>query len=344
VDRNLTGPLAGLTVIELGGIGPAPFCGMLLADLGARVIVVMRAQRALRPVLDRGKEAIVANLKDRADLRRVKDLIADADAVIEGFRPGVLERLGLGPDVLSQLNQALVLGRITGFGRSGPLSDRAGHDINYIALSGVLGAIGRPGERPVPPLNLVGDFGGGALLLAFGVVAALLRGRTTGVGEIVDAAMIDGSALLMNMIYEFHGTNRWAGERGRNLLDGGAPFYDTYTCADRGYMAVGAVEPQFFRVLVEGLGLDDTVDLHRQNDPGYWPELREHFASAFSRHPRAHWELVFHDQDACVTPVLDLDEVAAHSHNVARKTFSTNGDITAAATAPRFSPLSSHAD
>lgn len=336
---SVPGPLTGLTVVELGGIGPTPFCGMVLADLGARVIVIARPGRKLSTVLDRGKEVWQVDLKLADEAARVHDAIAAADILIEGFRPGVAERLGFGPSEVAEFNPRLVYGRITGFGRTGPFAPRAGHDINYVSMSGALGAIGAAGGPPVPPLNLVADFGGGGLLLALGVVAAALRSRESGVGEVVDTAMVDGSALLMSMIYGFHAEGRWSAERGANLLDGGAPFYRTYECADGGHMAVGAIEPAFYATFVDGLGLSDEIDVAIQNERSTWPQQHEAFAAAFLSHERSHWEAVFGDVDACVTPVLGIDEAAAHPHNAARGTFLPIDGGTAPAPAPRFSPL-----
>ncbi|KRA26081.1 carnitine dehydratase [Microbacterium sp. Root61] len=335
----MSGPLEGITVVELGGIGPTPFCGMMLSDLGASVTVIARAGRSQHPILDRGKTVVSANLKDEADAARVRALIASADAVIEGFRPGVAERLGFGPEDVAGWNPAIVYGRITGFGRTGPLALRAGHDINYVALSGALGVMGPKDGPPVPALNLVADFGGGGLLLALGVVSALLRSRVTGEGEVVDTAMVDGSALLMSMIYGFHALGRWSTERGTNLLDGGAPYYQTYECADGRHIAVGALEPEFFLTLVHGLGLREQVDVSRQDDRRYWPELRDLLEHAFLTRPRDHWAALFADVDACVTPVLAVDETAHHPHNAARATFTPIPGGMAPAPSPHFAPL-----
>ena len=335
----MSGPLAGVTVVELGGIGPAPFSGMMLADLGAQVQVVVRPGRTLHAVLDRGKVPLPADLKSAADAERVREAITNADVVIEGFRPGVAERLGFGPDDVESWNPRIVYGRITGFGRTGPYADRAGHDINYIALSGVLGAMGPNGNNPAPPLNLVADFGGGGLLLALGVVSALLRSRSTGRGEVVDTAMVDGSALLMSMIFGFQAMGRWTVDRGANLLDGGAPFYQTYECADGKFIAVGAIEPMFFANLVASLGLDDVVDVGRQNDRSYWPELRGVLTAAFAARPRDEWAEILMQLDTCATPVLSIDEVADHPHNAHRGTFEAIPGGTAPVAAPRFAPF-----
>ncbi|MFJ9543962.1 CaiB/BaiF CoA transferase family protein [Streptomyces sp. NPDC101225] len=333
-----------MTVIELGGIGPGPFCSMVLADLGAHVIrVVKPGSGEFNPVLDRGRTAIEADLKSPAGAALVHALLARSDAVIEGFRPGVAERLGFGPDALQSLFPSMVVGRVTGFGRSGPLADRAGHDINYIALSGTLHSIGRSGERPVVPLNLLGDYGGGGMLLAVGMVAALRHSALTGVGQVVDTAMVDGSALLMALIHGMSATGDWLPERGSNLVDTGAPFYDTYECADGKFVAVGALEPVFFAQFVDGLGLTGHPVVAHQNDRSTWPAMREEFTAAFKLRTRDAWEARFEGRDACVTPVLSVTEAAAHPHNAARGVFMVASDgAQHPAPAPRFSatPLS----
>lgn len=333
------GPLHGVRVVELGGIGPAPFAAMMLADLGADVVRVHRVGETAEPnaALDRGRRSIAVQLKDPRGVDVVRELAAGADALIEGFRPGVLERLGLGPRELHAANPALVIGRMTGYGQDGPFAPRAGHDINYIALSGALAAIGPAGHRPTPPINLVADFGGGGMPLALGVVSAVLSARATGRGQVVDAAMVEGAASLMAMIYGFHGRGQWSVRRGENLFDSGAPWYDTYACADGRYVAVGALEPQFFAVLLERLGLRERIDADRQLDRDTWPHQRAEFEAVFAAHPRAHWESVFADVDACVTPVLDMDEAPAHPHNAARGAFVTLDGVTQPAPAPRFS-------
>lgn len=333
------GPLRGVRVIELSGIGPGPFCAMMLADLGADVVRVHRVgdRSAVNPVLDRGRRSIAVDLKHPRGVDLVRQLAAGADVVLEGFRPGVLERLGIGPDVLLGDNPDLVVGRMTGFGQDGPFAARAGHDINYIAMSGALAAIGRKDAAPTPPLNLVGDFGGGGMLLAFGIVSALLSARTTGQGQVVDAAMVEGSAALMAMMYGYRAEGLWGLTRGEQIFDSGAPFYDSYVCADGGYMAVGAIEPQFFSTLVDRLGLTEQVDLARQRDRETWGHQRGLFAAAFAAQPRAHWEATFADVDACVTPVLDMDEAPRHPHNVARAAFVEVDGAAQPAPAPRFS-------
>jgi alpha-methylacyl-CoA racemase len=339
------GPLNGFVVIELAGIGPAPFAGMMLADMGATVIRVDRREAAdlglpgrspKFDVLGRGRQTVAVDLKSAEGIGIVKRLVAKADALIEGFRPGVIERLGLGPEVLLALNPKLVIGRMTGFGQSGPMADRAGHDINYISLTGALHAIGRKGQAPVPPLNLVGDFGGGGMLLAFGVVAALLETSRSGKGQVVDAAMVDGAAYLMGIIFGLRSAGQWQDERGVNILDTGAPWYDVYETADGKYMAVGAIEARFYQEFLLGLGFAG-ADLPEQHDRKRWPELREKFTVIFKTKSRDAWAAVFADKDACVTPVLSLDEAPVDSHMGARKVFQTVDGVTAPMPAPRFS-------
>lgn len=342
-----TGPLAGLTLFEMVGMGPGPFCAMMLADMGADVIRVHpRGARSDIPfantrydVLARGRRSIAIDLKVAEGRDLLLDLLAGSDGLIEGFRPGVMERLGLGPDVCLARNPRLVYGRMTGWGQSGPLAPLAGHDIDYIALSGALSAIGEPGRPPIVPLNLVGDFGGGGMLLAFGMVCAVLAARESGKGQVIDAAMTDGSALLSAMIYGMKAGGGWPGGRGENMLDGGAPYYRTYLCADGKAIAVGAIEPKFYALLLDRLGLDPAA-FSPQNDPSRWPEFAEKFADLFATEPRDHWAALFADCDACVAPVLDFDEAAAHPHNVARDTFVTIDGIVQPGPAPRFSGTS----
>jgi alpha-methylacyl-CoA racemase len=336
------GPLTGFRILEIGAIGPGPFCAMLLADLGAEVIRVDRsADKATEavtdtPLLARGRRSIALDLKQPAGLETLLRMVEKADGLVEGFRPGVTERLGFGPDACLARNPRLVYGRMTGWGQEGPLAKAAGHDINYIALSGALHGIGRAGERPVPPLNLVGDFGGGGMLLAFGMLAALLERTTSGQGQVVDAAMIDGAGLLMTMFFELVGAKSFAGPRGTNLLDGGAPFYDVYETADGQHVAFGALEPKFFAELVERLGLRD-VDLARQNDPGTWPALRAQISAKVSEKTRLEWERIFAGSDACFAPVLDLREAPLHPQSQARQGFVSIGGVLQPAPAPRFS-------
>jgi alpha-methylacyl-CoA racemase len=339
------GPLAGFRIIEMAGIGPAPFAAMLLADMGAEVIRVDRREatdlglpgRETRfEVLHRGRRSLALDVKSEAGRAIVLRLAAKADALIEGFRPGVMERLGLGPDALAKVNPKLVFGRMTGFGQDGPLAQRAGHDINYIALAGVLHGIGRQGQAPVPPLNLVGDFGGGGMFLAFGVVCALLEAQKSGMGQVVDAAMVDGAAYLMALMYGMHSQGVWRDERGVNLLDTGAPWYDSYETKDGKWLAVGAIEQRFYAEFVKGLGLA-AADLPAQHDRSGWPELRRRFAEAIRQRTRNEWERVFAGSDACVAPVLSLGEASHHPHNAARATFTDYDGVVQPAPAPRFS-------
>jgi alpha-methylacyl-CoA racemase len=338
------GPLRGLKIVEMAGIGPGPFAGMMFSDLGAEVIRIDRKAKAGRDgfenvrkpnFIDRGRRSIAIDLKTEAGVALALELIAQSDAVIEGFRPGVMERLGLGPEICLAANPRLVFGRITGWGQRGPLSDTAGHDINYIAISGALHAIGTR-EAPLPPLNLIGDFGGGAMMLAFGVMCALWESQRSGRGQVVDAAMTDGAAALMAMMYGFLANGTWRDARGSNLLDGGAPFYGIYPCADGKFVGVGALEPQFFEAFVSGLGLD----AHALGDrwkPQNWSTWRAAIAAAFRTRPRDEWAQAFADSDACVTPVMSLEEAPLHPHNVARETFAPGPGGPQPAPAPRFS-------
>lgn len=335
------GPLSGIRVVELAGIGPAPFCGMVLADLGAEVTRVDRAGAVhglgatSNDVLNRGKRSVAVDLKSADGAEVVLRLAGVSDAIIEGFRPGVVERLGVGPAACLARNPGIVFGRMTGWGQEGPYAGMAGHDIDYIALSGVLHAIG-PAEAPIPPLNLVGDFGGGGLLLALGVVAAVLRARETGEGQVVDAAMVDGSALLAAGLHGFLADGLWVDRRQSNLLDGAAPFYTTYETADGGHVAVGALEPHFYAALLEGLGLDPD-DLPPQFDRDGWATIRAALSSEFARRSRDHWAEHFRGTDACVAPVLSMSEAAGHQHNRHRRTFVNIAGTTQPAPAPRFS-------
>ena len=336
----VAGPLNGLRVIELAGIGPGPHAAMILSDLGADVIRVQRpsadAASSERDQVLRGRRCLTADLKSPAGRELVLGLVATADVLIEGYRPGAAERLGLGPDECLARNPRLIYGRMTGWGQDGPLAARAGHDINYIGLTGVLHAIGRAGERPVPPLNLIGDYGGGSLFLLTGILAALWERERSGQGQVVDAAMVDGASVLAQLMWSMRGRGEWADERGVNLLDGGAPFYDIYACADGRYVAVGALEPKFYDALLEGLGLDAST-LPAQDDRAGWPLLRARFAEAFAEHPRDHWAMVFGKVDACVTPVLTFAEAAQHPHLAARSTLIELDGVVQAAPAPRFS-------
>ena len=333
------GPLTGIRVLELEAIGPAPFAGMLLADMGADVLVIDRPADAglglgrerWYDVMMRGKRSVTLDLKEGKDA--ALRLIARADVLIEGFRPGVMERLGLGPEVVLKQNPKLVYGRMTGWGQEGPLAPRAGHDIDYIALAGVLHAFGRKGEAPVPPLNLVGDFGGGGMLLGFGVVCALLEASRSGRGQVVDAAMVDGAALLAAMFHGFLKADQWSEERGVNVLDTGAPWYDVYETKDRKYVAIGAIEPKFFAELVSRLGLEN---LPGQHDRARWPEMRRRFAEAFKAKTRDECCAVFEGSDACFAPVLSWSEARRHPHNSSRKAFIEVGGVEQPAPAPRF--------
>ncbi len=338
----MPGPLVGLRVIELAGIGPGPHAAMLLADLGADVVRIERPSGGLRLApgaedqMLRGRRSVTCDLKDPSGRETVLRLVERADVLIEGLRPGVTERLGVGPADCHARNPALVYARMTGWGQDGPLADRAGHDINYIALSGVLHAVGNAGGKPVPPLNLVGDFGGGSMFLVLGVLAALWERERSGTGQVVDAAMVDGVSALAQMFWSLRACGLWSDQRGSNLLDSGAPFYDTYACADGRYVAVGALEPQFYAALLEGLGLTE-ADLPGQLDPAGWPVLRQRFTDAFASRSRDEWGAVFEGTDACVAPVLSFAEVPAHPHIAARGTVITLGGVPQAAPAPRFS-------
>ena len=341
-----TGPLKGLRLLEIGGMGPVPFCGMVLADLGADIISVRRPPTVLDSddmteatggVLARGRRSVAVDLKHPDGVATVLRLVERADGVMEGFRPGVMERLGLGPEVCSGVNPRLVYARMTGWGQDGPYAQLPGHDINYLALSGALGAIGEPGRPPVPPLNLVADFGGGAMLLAVGVLAALLEAGRSGQGQVVDAAMLDGSSLLMTMTHELLGRGAWVPGRGRNINDGGAPFYRTYETSDGRYVAVGAMEPKFFNELVARLGLDKDT-LPAQWDRSRWPELVAFLTEMFLTRTRDQWCTLLEHAPVCVTPVLELHEVPLHPHNAARHGFVDQGPGGAPvpAPAPRF--------
>ncbi len=340
----MSGPLSGLKVIEMPAIGPVPFCGMLLADLGADVLRLQRLGESglglpIEPkfeLLARGKRSLRVDLKHPAGIAMVLDLFAKADVVLEGFRPGVMERLGLGPDVALARNPGLVYGRMTGWGQDGPLAQAAGHDINYIALTGALGAIGEKGGKPVPPLNLVGDFGGGSLYLAMGLLAALYERQQSGQGQVVDAAMVDGAASLMTMFYGMRAAGMWQAERGINVLDTGAPWYGSYECADGDYICIGSIETKFYAELLEKLGLDAKI-LPRQHDRARWGELQAAFGAAFRTRTRAEWCSIMEGSDICFAPVLNLDEAPQHPHMQARQTFVAPNGVTQPAPAPRFS-------
>jgi alpha-methylacyl-CoA racemase len=339
----MSGPLTGVRVIELAGIGPVPFGGMVLADMGAEIIRVDRAQDRAGPipgptadaVINRGRRSVAVDLKHPDGAALVRRLAVGADVFLEGFRPGVAERLGVGPDECRAANPRLVYGRMTGWGQDGPLAPRAGHDINYIAITGALGAIGRAGQPPSPPLNLIGDYGGGGLLLAYGVVCALVERATSGLGQVVDAAMVDGAALLMAPFFALRELGGWTDTRGENLLDSGAPFYDAYETADGRWLAVGAIEPRFYANFVAGLGLD-AGDLPDQNDRSRWPELKQRFAGAVRERTLDEWLKRYDGVDACVSPVLGLTEAPDHPHNVDRRLFVEIGGLRQTAPVPRF--------
>ena len=339
------GPLQGVKVIELQGIGPGPFCGMMLADMGATVIRVDRAGNVpagapAEPSLDilaRGRQSIGVDLKQPEGVEAVLRLIEGADALIEGFRPGVMERLGLGPDVCLARNPRLVYGRMTGWGQEGPYAQMAGHDINYIALGGALAHIGRAGQAPLPPLNLVGDFGGGGMLLAFGIACGLVEAKASGKGQVVDAAMVDGTAILMTMFAGMMKSGAWAEERGVNLLDTGSHFYDVYETADGRYVSLGSIEPQFYAELLRLSGLGEQPDLPDQLDKRQWPAMKERVAALMKTRTMAEWCEVMEGSDVCFAPVLTMAEAAQHPHNVQRKTYVEVAGVTQPAPAPRFS-------
>ena len=330
------GPLSGVKVVELAGLAPGPFGCMMLADLGADVVLVDRPSGTPPALLRRGRRVVTLDLRTPAGIDGLLGLAEHADVLVEGYRPGVAERLGFGPGVCLRRNPMLVYARLTGWGQDGPLAARAGHDIDYLAVAGALSPLGRGGERPHAPHNLLADFAGGGMLMAVGVLAALLERERSGAGQVVDAAMVDGSALLTTFLHGMIGAGRWSGPRGADLLDGGAPFYDTYATADGCFMAVGAIEPAFYSALLAGLGLDP-ADLPAQDDRGGWPVLRQRFAERFAQRTREEWTLIFADRDACVAPVLSPTEAPAHPHVRARDTFVTVGDEVQPAPAPRFS-------
>jgi alpha-methylacyl-CoA racemase len=332
-----TGPLKGIRIVEFAGIGPGPFACMMLADMGAEVVQLDRvgAGKNLKSVAGRGRKVVELDLKDKATVAQVLDLLGSADALIEGFRPGVMERLGLGPDVVLARNPRLVYGRMTGWGQSGPLAPAAGHDINYISITGALAAIGGR-DKPVPPLNLVGDFGGGALYLVVGVLAALLEARTSGKGQVVDTAMCDGAASLMSMFFDMTAIGRWTEQRESNMLDGGAHFYGVYECKDGQFISIGSIEPQFYALLRKHADLTD-ADFDAQMDKARWPALREKLAKVFKVRTREEWCAIMEGTDICFAPVLTMSEAAKHPHMVSRKVFVERHGVTQPAPAPRFS-------
>ncbi len=332
------GPLSNLKVLEFAGIGPGPFCGMLLSDLGADVVRIDRkgaGRGGKADVTARGRRSIAMDLKSPAAVEACLKLMETSDAVFEGFRPGVMERLGLGPDVALGRNPRLVYGRMTGWGQTGPYAKAAGHDMNYIAISGALSAIGTA-DKPIPPLNLVGDFGGGALYLAFGLLAGVIHARASGEGQVIDCAMSDGAASLMAMFYGFKAAGVWTSDRRDNLLDGGAHFYDTYQCRDGAWISIASIEPQFYALLLEKTGISDP-EFAAQMDRGRWPDLKARLAKVIAAKPRDHWVELMEGTDVCFAPVLDLDEAPRHPHNQARETFLDIGGVIQPAPAPRFS-------
>ena len=332
------GPLSGLKIIEFAGIGPGPFCGMLLSDLGADVVRIDRKGQGRGSPADitaRGRRSVGLDLKNPAAIETCLKLFETADVVFEGFRPGVMERLGLGPDVALKRNPKLVYGRMTGWGQFRPYAQAAGHDMNYIAITGALHAIGTE-DKPVPPLNLVGDFGGGALYLAFGILAGVIKARETGEGQVIDWAMSDGAASLMAMFYGFKASGAWTEGRRSNLLDGGAHFYDTYQCSDGKWVSIGSIEPQFYALLLEKTGISDPA-FKAQMDRGAWPDLKAKLAAVIATKTRDEWCALMEATDVCFAPVLDLDEAPRHAHNVARQTFVEVAGVTQPAPAPRFS-------
>ncbi len=334
----MSGPLSGLRVVEFAGLGPAPFCAMMLADQGAEVLRITRPGAArVEPtqVSQRNRASLAMDLRHPAAAEAVLTLLAGADMLIEGFRPGVMERLGLGPEPCLARHPRLVYGRMTGWGQTGPLAQAAGHDLNYIALSGVLHAVGEA-ERPVPPLNLVGDFGAGGMLLAFGLLCAWHEAQRSGRGQVVDAAMTDGSALLAAMMYGFKAAGQWSNRRADNLLDGGAPFYASYACADGKFVSIGSLEPQFYALLRERLGLDEPL-FDAQHDRSRWPAMRQRLAEVFATRTREDWCALLEGSDVCFAPVLDWDEAPAHPHNQARAAHLVVDGVLQPAPAPRFS-------
>lgn len=339
------GALKGIRIVEMDAIGPVPLCAMILADMGADVVRIARAGGLSAydddggSILHRSRSVVTLDLKSADDRDMALALIERSDGLIEGFRPRVMERLGLGPDACLAINPRLVYGRMTGWGQDGPLASRAGHDINYIALTGALAMMGDPDGPPAPPLNLIGDYGGGTMFLALGMVAGILSARATGQGQVIDAAITDGVTTMLSLFMALQASGGWSVERGRNLLDGGRPFYRCYVCADGGYVAVGALEPQFFAVLLRGLGIAE--DRFRQYDPDQWPEMERLFSEIFASRSRNDWGAVFDETDACVTPVLSMAEAAAHPHNVARQIHDLSEAFTAPAPAPRFSRTTS---
>lgn len=335
----MAGVLDGVTILEMEGLGPGPFCGMMLADHGARVIRVSRKGKfdlGARDVLSRNRERLELDLKDPADVARVRDLIKGVDGLIEGFRPGVMERLGLGPDVLLADNPKLIYGRMTGWGQDGPLANAAGHDINYISVSGNLHGYGRAGEKPTPPINAIGDFAGGGMMLAFGIVAGILNARSTGKGQVVDCAMTDGAAIIHAMTWGFRGLGIWEDERGVNRLDTGAPYYDSYETKDGKYISLGSIEPQFNALLLQKTGLDANPLFDAQDDAARWPEQRQVLTDLFKTKTRDEWDAIMLGTDICYGPILSMADALTHPHNVARGTFTNVDGTDQPRPAPRF--------
>lgn len=335
----MAGPLSGINIVEFAGIGPGPFCGMMLADQGASITLLHRPGGAPDPrlALSRSRKLVEIDLKSEEGIKKARDLVKQADGLIEGFRPGVMERLGLGPDILLQDNPQLIYGRMTGWGQYGPLAQAAGHDINYISISGALHAFGRKGDKPTPPINMVGDFGGGGMMLALGMVSALLSAKTGGKGQVVDCAMTDGSAALMAMIFDFHNIGQWRDERGSNLLDTGAHFYDSYETSDGKYISIGSIEPQFYAELRKVAGLEDDADFDTPMDPKTWPALKDKLTTLFKTKTRNQWCSLMEGTDICFAPVLSLSEAKEHPHNVERNTFVDVGGYLQPAPVPRYS-------
>ncbi|WP_188054216.1 CaiB/BaiF CoA transferase family protein [Sphingosinithalassobacter sp. CS137] len=333
-------PLNGVRIVEMAGIGPGPFCGMMLADHGAEVMYCHRPGAAPDPrdPLLRGRRPVEIDLKSPEGVARIRELTAQADGLFEGFRPGVMERLGLGPDVLCADNPRLVFGRMTGWGQTGPLANAAGHDINYIALSGALHAFGRAGGKPTPPVNAVGDFGGGGMMMAFAMVSGILGARASGLGTVIDCAMTEGSALLMNMVWGFRETLGWVDDRGVNLLDTGAHFYDTFETADGKHIALGAIEPQFYALFREVVGIADDPAFDAQMDRTAWPDLKQRLDTLFLTRTRDEWCSLLEGTDACFAPVLSMSEAPDHPHNAARGSFIERAGVVQPGPAPRFDP------
>jgi alpha-methylacyl-CoA racemase len=335
----VAGALEGITIIELAGIGPAPFCGMMLADHGARVIRVDRSgghDAKGRDVLTRNRERVEADLKSAEGIAQVRAMAREADGIIEGFRPGVMERLGLGPEVLLADNPKLVFGRMTGWGQTGPLAQAAGHDINYISITGNLHGYGRPDQKPTPPTNAIGDFAGGGMMLAFGMVAALLNAHRTGQGQVIDCAMTDGAAIIHAMQWGFRGMGMWEDTRGVNMLDTAAHFYDSYECADGKFISIGSIEPQFYALLRQTLGIDTDQAFDAQMDKSQWPTLKDKLTAIFKTKTRDEWAVIMEGTDICFGSILSMAEALEHPHNAVRGTFVKLGDIDQPAPAPRF--------